>query len=72
MVSEEVEAGEAFVVELLLTLPLRLALEALWLLLLLNCSSIGFGCLWLLSSVCGLLLCSWLVEATLWDFFSMV
>lgn len=66
MVSEE---AEAFVVELLLTLLLRLALEAL--LLLLNCSSIGFG-LWLLSSVCGLLLCSWLVEATLWDFFSMV
>lgn len=69
MVSEEEE--EAFVVELLLTLLLRLALEALLWLLLLNCSSIGFG-LWLLSSVWGLLLCSWLVEATLWDFFNMV
>lgn len=68
MVSEEVE--EAFMVELLLMPLLRLALEAL-LLLLLNCSSIGFG-VWLLSSVCGLLLCSWLVEATLWDFFSIM
>lgn len=65
MVSEE-----AFVV---LVPLLRLALEALWLLLLLlSCSSIGFGLLVLSSVLFGLWLCSWLVEATLWDFFNRV
>lgn len=59
--------GEAFAVELLLLLLLlRLALEAL----LLHCSSIGFGSVF--AGFVVVWLCSWLVEATLWDFFSRV